>query len=188
MLSVSMTLKSLLLGICVSGVALSTTDLQAQVFTTIAHLAAGLLWPAALVAQTVSDDFNDNVRDPAKWGPDRHIDGNGAFNEVNQRVEYTVSSASGAHSVHRPWVGNLPIDRSWDATLTVYNNTFPTGFEANAGIGLALFAPGADVEGIVVEHYTDPGSAAGPVRGIYTSFSLETEDDVVGDADTGNLS
>ncbi|GEM_PF-2357089 len=54
-------------------------------------LTASTLCLAAINAQTISDDFNDNSRDPAIWLPPSLIDGAGDLLEQNEHVEFTTT-------------------------------------------------------------------------------------------------
>jgi len=131
-------------------------------------------------ARAQTDDFNDNQRDPAMWGVDQRLDGNGVFTESNQRVEFTVTSSVDAHSTFRPWVGGLPVDLPWQATLRVQNNTVPPKHGANASIGLALLGPGTELNAITVELVADPFIDGVMYRYIYSV--METESGSAGEA------
>ncbi len=64
-----------------------------------------------------SDDFDDNLVDPALWGADL---GSGTFSEINQRLEYTVSPAADALPI-RPWIlSPASYDEDWSIQLDIH--------------------------------------------------------------------
>ncbi len=74
------------------------------------------------------DDFNDNAKDPAKWGTDV-ISGGATFLETNGRLEYRVATPDAfGDDVERPWVLNTArVTEAFDVILDVFNNASPTG-------------------------------------------------------------
>lgn len=65
-----------------------------------------------------SDDFNDNSKDPARWGID-FTNGVGLLTETNGRLEYTTSSFSTSDRVAlRPWILNFgSYTQNWEIHL-----------------------------------------------------------------------
>jgi hypothetical protein len=63
-------------------------------------LIPGVLFLGQAFAATAGDDFNDNSRDPTKWGED-YVQGNGVLTETNQRLEYTVDTGTGYDEADR---------------------------------------------------------------------------------------
>jgi hypothetical protein len=53
----------------------------------------GMLSAGHTLAQTVSDDFNDNTNDKTLWGPDYKYH-NGVLKEQKERLEYIVFTPS----------------------------------------------------------------------------------------------
>lgn len=91
----------------------------------------------ALASISGSDDFNDNFKDPAKWGADI-TNGNGVLAEANQRLDYTCTSpliGDQDFSV-RPWILNqATYNTDWEVFLDVHNSVTPSGInEALVGI------------------------------------------------------
>lgn len=74
----------------------------------VALLAAALSGaPEAAADFLGGDNFNDNIKDTTRWGPDVVGGGAGALNETNSRLEYTTSLVSGGvNNAVRPWILN----------------------------------------------------------------------------------
>lgn len=72
----------------------------------------------------VTDDFNDNSKDPAKWGADEWK-GQGQLNEINGRLEYTTSgNGTLKDSMDRKWIfTEFPYDSDWSIEITVTNSS-----------------------------------------------------------------
>jgi hypothetical protein len=136
-------------------------------------------------AQTFTDDFNDNTVDPTKWGAAVNT-GNGRLLEQNQRVDYTVSAATGTSDASlRPWVGQLPLTANWEATLQVHNAFNAGGANYKwAAVGLQLKRPGNTNEYVFIELYAEQ-SGNSTSRGFLTS--LETPDALYGDVISEDL-
>jgi hypothetical protein len=78
-------------------------------------------------AQGEGDNFNDNSKDPAKWGTDE-VKGRGQLNETGGRLEYTCGSGSGESSSDRPWKRRrFPYNAPWEITIDATNTTSPSG-------------------------------------------------------------
>ena len=61
----------------------------------------------------VGDDFNDNIKDPAKWGADT---GPGRLVETNARLEYTTTD-----DALRPWIASVgSYTQDWEAVADVH--------------------------------------------------------------------
>ena len=76
-------------------------------------------------AATVGDDFDDAIKDSAKWGKDE-VDGKGVLTEINQRLEYTTTGKGTAShdSVDRPWrATRFFYDTDWAVQIDVANTT-----------------------------------------------------------------
>ena len=74
-----------------------------------------------------ADDFNDGIKDPAKWGTDE-VKGRGQLNETNGRLAYTCGSKNGISSSDRPWkLTQFPYDAPWEIVIDATNTTSPTG-------------------------------------------------------------
>jgi PKD repeat protein len=125
---------------------LSDTDNQRQCKNMKMNQA---LWIAGLLAVALagecraslngSDDFNDNIKDPARWGPDL-VQGVGSLTERNGRLEFTTTGlATPSTLVGRPWVLNYgSYTQDWavqiDASLPELGFPETTiGLSVNAG-------------------------------------------------------
>ena len=65
------------------------------------------------VLSPVGDDFNDNIKDTAKWGADI---GSGRLVETNARLEYT-----GTDEALRPWIASVgSYTQDWEAVVDVH--------------------------------------------------------------------
>jgi hypothetical protein len=95
-----------------------------------------------------SDDFDDNLVDPALWGADS---GSGTFSETNQRLEYTVSPAADALPI-RPWIlSPASYDEDWSIQLDIHvgNVSLPSdGQDLLLGFGVTN---GASVAALNIE-------------------------------------
>lgn len=130
-----------------------------------------LFFSLASRAQTFPDDFNDNFINPNHWGFDSEF-GNGVLTEQNARVNYTVlSPAAASDSSTRPWIAELPMNASWEASLQVHNahTPGPGVTDAWASIGFQLMRPGATFEIAFVELFAE-ATGSGANRGFLTSL------------------
>jgi hypothetical protein len=66
-----------------------------------------------------SDDFNDNSKDPARWGPDFTTGSVGLLTETNGRLEFTTSGVPASSTlVARPWVLNFgSYNQNWEVHI-----------------------------------------------------------------------
>ena len=67
-----------------------------------------------------SDDFNDNSKDPARWGAD-FTAGVGLLSETNGRLEFTTSGATTSLDMAaRPWILNFgSYTQNWETHIDV---------------------------------------------------------------------
>ena len=90
-----------------------------------------------------SDDFNDNSKDPLRWGADI-FSGGGIFTEVNQRLEYTTSGTVNPDDlIARPWVLNSGSStQNWEVQidLHVLSPSFALTDGQQVFLGLIAFA------------------------------------------------
>lgn len=99
-----------------------------------------------------SDNFNDNVRDQAKWGASDISVGGGTLTEISQRLEYTTSSPTAIQSCHRPWVLNrATYDTNWEIILDVTNASAPNSADSYATIGFEIFPPSTRARSLYTE-------------------------------------
>lgn len=98
---------------------------------------------AAHAAFLGGDDFNDNSKDPARWGADTTVGGAGQLDETNGRLEYTSAAVpSGVNNAVRPWILNQgDYDRSWYAQMdaTIGFDSPSTGQFHGGNISLSVF-------------------------------------------------
>ncbi|GAA5122900.1 hypothetical protein JIN84_10705 [Luteolibacter yonseiensis] len=106
------------------------------------------------------DDFNDNIRDQAKWGASDLSEGGGTLTEISQRLEYTTSSPTAVQNSYRPWVLNkATYDTNWEIILDVTNAAAPSSEDAYASMGFEIFPPNTRSRSLYTEliAYTNDG-------------------------------
>jgi uncharacterized delta-60 repeat protein len=83
-----------------------------------------------------TDDFNDNVSDPAKWAAADSVHGGAQLIEAGGRLEYRVSTPDGDYDeALRHWLATVPTNsEAFEAIVDVHNGV--TG--NNASIGLTV--------------------------------------------------
>ena len=95
----------------------------------------------------VSDDFNDNTKDTAKWGDDIEYTPGGTLTESSQRLNYSSNSPEGTQA--RPWILNPPrYDQDWEVVVDLAG-TFGSGGQGafpQAGMGIDISTPGNQVD------------------------------------------
>jgi hypothetical protein len=85
-----------------------------------------------------SDNFNDNSKDPQRWGADE-TDGNGELDETGGVLEYTASPATDDDFALRPWVASqFPYGADWEAQIDVFNSTEPVNDDEVTSYGLSI--------------------------------------------------
>jgi hypothetical protein len=76
------------------------------------------------VVPLLGDDFNDNDKDPAKWGDDIFVDEgtNAVLTETNGRLEFTGSSSEMESSgIIRTWIGSFgSYTQNWEAAVDIH--------------------------------------------------------------------
>jgi len=133
---------------------------------------------------STGDDFNDDSKDAEKWGTDE-IDGNGLLHEVNQRLEYSCSSATDKDNDGRPWIlDRLPYDAPWEVQLDVVNLTASTVAAQSSGFGINIRSPFTAGSEMSAELYMQSVGYS-PANGFHAD--LETDAAMVATADTGQV-
>ncbi|PAW71398.1 MAG: hypothetical protein B9S38_06485 [Verrucomicrobiia bacterium Tous-C4TDCM] len=98
-----------------------------------------LLAPAARADG--SDDFNDNSKNPAKWGTDV-VTGNGALNETANVLRYTCANGTAEDNVARPWnATRFPYNADWEVQVDCFNNSSPVAPLQVNSMGITLESP-----------------------------------------------
>ncbi len=121
----------------------------------------------------IADDFNDNSKDPARWGADTGF-GNGVLTETSQRVQFTISSGTEFDLERRPWVGStLSYSSDWIVQLDVVDTTTPTQDDELNAVGVALIEEGNDGNEIFMELYSsdNPAARTGFNSGLFEEFA-----------------
>jgi hypothetical protein len=145
-------------------------------------LAAQVVVCAETAAATSGDDFNDNSRDPLKWGTDSVI-GTGAMSERSQHLEYTCTSTVSEAFIVRPWVlTRLPYSADWEVQIDLANTSSPAGTSQVNSFGLRIISPFTADNVLDVEMYNS-SLLGGPGRAGF--FALLEAGSTVGSVDTG---
>ena len=133
---------------------------------------------------TEGDNFDDNSKDPEKWGTDE-IYGNGVLKETNKRLEYTCKSGTDKDDDILPWIlSRLPYDAPWEMQLDVVNQTTASITDQVNSFGIKVRSAFSEGDEIYAELYMYKG----PYPAIYGFHTdLETNDQNVAMADTGDL-
>jgi hypothetical protein len=124
---------------------------------------------------SVSDNFNDDRKDPEKWGPDEQLEfSDGVFSETDGVLEMTGSPD---WYLDRPWIATLfPYDSDWEVQVDLENAIDLDGsYGQFPSIGLAVFKDGDHDNRLRCELYTD-------TRFHYRGFYLSTWEDGFGEA------
>jgi hypothetical protein len=129
------------------------------------------------------DDFNDNDRDPARWGEASSY-GNGRLDETSKRLEYTCGSGTADDGEDWEWIATvLPFDRNWEVQIDLVNLTVPSGDNQVNSFGFGVYNPADWGDEVYAEMYAS--SLGGPParNGFYAE--MYNDDAYVGSADSG---
>jgi CARDB len=135
-----------------------------------------------------SDDFNDNIVNPSKWGDDRLGGGVSYLTETNQRLEYEKVDFT-APSIARPWIlTQFPYSADWEIQIDTFNGTSPL-LGGNA-FGIRILSPHTPspltlADGVSAELYSSV-PRGGPVRREFASYLSSTAGSD-GFADSGDI-
>lgn len=147
-------------------------------------LCLSLSWSMGAFAIDAGDDFNDNSKDPTKWGADQTA-GFGVLTERNQRLEYTCAGISLNDISYRPWIfSQFPYNADWEIQVDTANLSAPIPpFQVNS-MGIQIFSPLMAGTGLYTELYSS--ALGGPARNGFSS-ALEEGGSTVAGADSGGL-
>ena len=129
---------------------------------------------------TVSDDFNDNIKNKVLWGPDGGY-GKGVLTERNHRLEFTVSTPGGSGDyTYRDLIASQgTYTADWEVQIDAFNGTKTSGSKASS-VGMDIFRCDDLNYYMYAEWY-----AFGGAKSLFAE--LGSPDDLV-DVDTGDLS
>jgi len=128
-------------------------------------------------SQSVTDDFNDNSRNGAIWTVPVTDAGNGALEEVNQRVEYSAT-ASPENFTFQEAKFFPTYNQPWEATAVVSLGS--ANFDSG-GLGFVVLEVGS---GTIGDNYVAVGNGAGFLPGQGSNVQAVLSDG--GDATTGD--
>jgi len=117
------------------------TSVTSQTTTVTMPAHAISLAPAyATVGDSSGDDFDDNTKDPAKWGDDVYFSTtNITLQEVNGRVEVLKTAGLDATGVFRPWEESVgSYTQSWETAVDVHLGAISIPPNAWVNINLAV--------------------------------------------------
>ena len=134
----------------------------------VLHLLSG---SAANAAINGSDDFNDNLKDEAKWAPDRSVNG-GLLTETGGHIEYTSNGIFPTQFGYRPWqLNKATYATNWEVIVDLTNTATPTVPDTSASMGIEIFAAGsAFSKSAYVELYASKDEDAPVERGFATGL------------------
>jgi hypothetical protein len=116
----------------------------------------------------VVDDFNDNSKDPERWGSDNTFQGSGTIVETGGRLEFRSTQATGVHYTSRPWIASyMPYTEDWEASLDTTNLTSPTQDDEVNSFGISVRDESNFGSEVVVEMYSSHFDGAPARNGFY---------------------
>jgi hypothetical protein len=114
------------------------------------------------------DDFNDNSKDPERWGMDNTFQGSGTIVETGGRLEFRSTQATGFHYSSRPWIASyMPYSEDWEASLDTTNLTSPTQDDEVNSFGISVIDERNFGSEVVVEMYSSHFDGAPARNGYY---------------------
>lgn len=138
----------------------------------------GYLLPVPATLAPVADNFDDNAKDPSKWGDDISTMATpGTLAESNGRLQF-ITGVKGEHDAYRPWVrtGNATYDKDWEMTVDISNTiTLPSSGFATAGMGIAIVSPHSieNHHQIELTRWTDDGVSGYSIAGSWAGGGME---------------
>jgi hypothetical protein len=135
-------------------------------------------------AVSISDDFDDNTKNLAKWGSDRG-DEDGVFSERDGALEYS----GGGTYLDRPWIATeFPYDSDWEVQVDIEH---VVESHEIVSLGLGVFHVGDHGDRIRYELYSD--SFDEQYRGFFVELweddfhEVQSDSDEIPDLTTGAL-
>jgi hypothetical protein len=123
---------------------------------------------AAVNAQTISDNFNDNSRDPALWGAPYILEGNGQLLEQNGRTEFTTAGGGSNNEVGQTFLQRPTYDQAWQVQMVASMST--ANFSVAGDVGTVRIGIGSG------DHWLELGYGAGILaQGAPLGTALVTE-------------
>lgn len=154
-----------------TGIVMSYWLALALILVCLAGFSPVILLPSQVFA-TGGDDFNDNSKDPMKWGADIIPNGKCAMNEVNRRLEFTCRSASiDWNEVIHPWIlTELPYDTNWDMQIDITNETNLTANDQWTNFGIGVISQYTEDNGIYAGLYASTYGGLPAERGFWSEM------------------
>lgn len=164
----------------------SRSSVRFKTAAIVLMIALGLLISGHTFAQTVSDDFNDNIRDKTLWGPVYKYH-NGILKEQNQHLGYTVSTPS-TNEEYTFWpliTSRGPYNSDWEVQIDLFNSTKPAQNNQVDSFGISVIKCGNESDEMYAELYASHLGGPPSRKGFYAE--LWTNDVRSGWADTFDL-
>ncbi len=133
----------------------------------------------------IGDDFNDNSKDPAKWGTDS-IDGNGVLSEAGHALQFTVGTGTAEDFVTRPWIASfMPYNANWEVQIDLKNLTVPTDDDQVNSFGISVFEENDTSNEVYGELYASHYGGPPARNGFYGA--LYSDNEFINEVDTGGI-
>lgn len=121
---------------------------------------------------TISDDFNDGIKNVTIWGADIGTSLS-AFNESAEKLWFSSTSSTGTRTTKRPCVTSASYDEDWEVRLDVGNTGAPSTNSGWIEIGLAVGDASKPLEPAILEFrlYAADFYSGGLGRGFFSGGS-----------------
>jgi len=136
------------------------------------------------LAVDISDNFNDNLKNNDIWGKDT-ITGGGVLKEINQRLEYTVSSSTAKDAYKRLLVARGSYNADWQTQIDLFNSTNPTQILQINSFGIDIYHCSDPNDWLYAEMYASSYDGFAGIKGFHAEFA--TDDGVPAWTDSGDL-
>ena len=156
--------------------------------TAIFALLAGciLLLSGHALAADIGDDFSDNLKNKTIWGKDS-IYGNGVLKEINQRLEYAVSTSTAEDSAKRLLIARGPYNADWQAQIDLFNSTNPSQQHQLNSFGIAMYHCEDSNDWLYAEMYASSWAGPPGSKGFFAEFATNDIVPPFSTLDTGDL-
>jgi hypothetical protein len=147
----------------------------------------GLLDCTCGTPETDGDNFDDNAKDPTRWGTD-DVHANGHLSEEVTRVHYTCSEGGEYDEAYRPWIkSELPYDSDWETQIDLRNLSDPSAADQVSSYGLEVRSPNSDDDYLYAELYASFLGGPPLRNGFYGELGYDQGANFAA-ADTGDVS
>jgi hypothetical protein len=130
-----------------------------------------------------NDDFNDNAKDPLKWGPDISVGAN-TLTETQQRLWFSAAAVGAQDFAVRPWILNQASSSSdWEIVASAANTANP-GLTDNqsCSFGVAVLSSASVSDFVYIGLYASTMGGPPLRRGFVSGLAHSTLDIAVADS------